>query len=69
MLVRTNRNFFDVVEKEYRKAGDEFEVSQERFEELNEKVKGFVTEVEENKKSAPRKRSTAAKEEGKTSSK
>jgi len=46
MLVRTNRNFFDIVTGDYRKAGDEFEVNQERFDELNEKVPGFVTELD-----------------------
>lgn len=46
MFVKTNRNFFDIVTGDYRKAGDEFEVSQERFEELNEKVPGFVTELD-----------------------
>lgn len=46
MLVKTNRNFFDTLVGEYRKAGDEFEVTKDRFEELNEKVPGFVTELD-----------------------
>lgn len=45
MLVRTNRQFFDIVTGDYRKVGDEFEVNQERFDELNEKVPGFVTKL------------------------
>ena len=45
MFVKTNRNFFDIVTGDYRKAGDEFEVSQERFDELNAKIPGFVTKL------------------------
>lgn len=45
MFVKTNRNFFDTLTGDYRYAGDEFEVSKERFNELNEKVPGFVTEL------------------------
>lgn len=39
--------FFDIVVGEHRKAGDEFEVNQERFDELNAKVPGFVSKVKE----------------------
>ena len=45
MLIKTNRNFFDIVTGDYRKAGDEFEVSQERYDELNAKIPGFVTKL------------------------
>lgn len=37
--------FFDTVVGEHRKAGDEFEVNQERFDELNAKVPGFVSKL------------------------
>lgn len=46
MLVKTNRQFFDIVTGDYRKVGDEFEVNQERFDELNEKVPGFVSKLD-----------------------
>lgn len=65
MLVKTNRNFYDLKDDTYRKVGDEFEVSKARFDELNEKVNGFVEEIEEK---APAK-AAAKKEEKKTSSK
>lgn len=47
MLVKTNRCFYDLREDCYRNVGDIFEVSQDRFEELNEIVNGFVEEVKE----------------------
>lgn len=46
MLVKTNRQFFDTVIGEYRRVGDEFEVNEERFDELNELVPGFVSKVD-----------------------
>lgn len=58
MKVKTTRQFFDTREKVYRHVGDEFVVSQERFEELNKLVPEFVVEVKEE-----------AKKETKTSSK
>lgn len=65
MKVITNRNFYDLKDDCYRKAGDEFEVSKARYDELNELVNGFVEEIEEK---APAKAS-AKKEEKKTSAK
>lgn len=47
MLVKTNRCFYDLREDCYRNVGDVFEVSQDRFNELNELVNGFVEEVKE----------------------
>ena len=64
MLVKTTRCFYDLKEDTYRKAGDEFEVSKARFDELNELVAGFVEEIEK----APAK-AAAKKEETKTSEK
>lgn len=46
MLVKTNRMFFDTLVGEHRNVGDEFEVTKERFDELNTKVPGFVTELD-----------------------
>lgn len=65
MKVITNRNFYDLRDDCYRKTGDIFEVSKARFDELNEKVNGFVEEIEEK---APAKAATK-KEEKKTSTK
>ena len=65
MKVITNRNFYDLKDDCYRKAGDILEVSKVRFDELNELVNGFVEEIEEK---APAKAS-AKKEEKKTSKK
>lgn len=45
MVVVTSRNFYDLKEDCYRKAGDRFEVSKARFDELNSKVPGFVSEA------------------------
>lgn len=45
MRVKTNRKFYDVLEDTYRHVGDEFEVTQERYIDLNTKVKGFVSAV------------------------
>lgn len=53
MLVKTNRCFYDLREDCYRNVGDVFEASQDRFEELNELVNGFVEEVKEIKEDAP----------------
>lgn len=53
MLVKTNRCFYDLREDCYRNVGDIFEVSQDRFNELNELVNGFVEEVKEIKEDAP----------------
>ena len=53
MLVKTNRCFYDLREYCYRNVGDIFEVSQDRFNELNELVNGFVEEVKETKEDAP----------------
>lgn len=53
MLVKTNRCFYDLREDCYRNVGDVFEVSQDRFNELNELVNGFVEEVKEIKEDAP----------------
>lgn len=53
MLVKTNRCFYDLREDCYRSVGDIFEVSQDRFNELNELVNGFVEEVKEIKEDAP----------------
>ena len=64
MLVKTNRNFYDLKDDTYRKVGDEFEVSKARFDELNELVAGFVEEI----KKAPAK-AAAKKEDTKTSKK
>lgn len=64
MLVETTRCFYDLKEDTYRKAGDTFEVSKARFDELNELVAGFVVEVEK----APAK-AAAEKEDEKTSEK
>ncbi|MDY2918055.1 MAG: hypothetical protein SOU08_00175 [Anaerococcus sp.] len=64
MLVKTNRNFYDLKDDTYRKVGDEFEVSKARFDELNELVAGFVEEIEK----APAK-AAAKKEDAKTSKK
>lgn len=47
MLVKTNRCFYDLRKDCYRNVGDVFEVSQDRFDELNELVNGFVEEVKE----------------------
>lgn len=47
MRVKTNRQFYDVLEDTYRHEGDEFEVSKERYIELNNKVSGFVSKVKE----------------------
>lgn len=49
MRVRTNRQFYDVLEDAYRHAGDEFDVSKDRYIELNTKVSGFVSAVEDKK--------------------
>lgn len=46
MRVKTNRQFYDVLEDAYRHEGDEFEVSKERYIDLNNKVSGFVSAVE-----------------------
>ena len=46
MRVKTNRQFYDVQEDVYRHEGDEFEVSKERYIDLNNKVSGFVSAVE-----------------------
>lgn len=46
MRVKTNRQFYDVLEDTYRHEGDEFEVSKERYIELNNKVSGFVSAVD-----------------------
>ena len=54
MLVKTNRCFYDLKEDCYRNVGDIFEVSQDRFDELNELVNGFVEEVKEIKENAPK---------------
>ena len=48
MKIRTNRSFYDIENDVYRKVGDEFEVSNERFDELNKKVKGFVSRIDTN---------------------
>lgn len=53
MLVKTNRCFYDLREDCYRNVGDIFEVSQDRFEELNELVNGFVEEVKEMEEDTP----------------
>lgn len=53
MLVKTNRCFYDLREDCYRNEGDIFEVSQDRFDELNKLVNGFVEEVKEIKEDAP----------------
>lgn len=53
MLVKTNRCFYDLREDCYRNVGDIFEVSQDRFNELNELVNGFVEEFKEVKEEAP----------------
>lgn len=47
MRVKTNRQFYDVLEDTYRHEGDEFEVSKERYIDLNNKVSGFVSAVDE----------------------
>ena len=52
MLVKTNRNFYDLKDDTYRKVGDKFEVSKARFDELNELVAGFIEEVKEIKEDA-----------------
>lgn len=49
MRVRTNRQFYDILEDAYRHEGDEFEVSKDRYIELNTKVSGFVSAVEDKK--------------------
>lgn len=64
MLVKTNRNFYDLKDDTYRKVGDEFEVSKARFDELNELVAGFVEEIEKEPSKA-----AAKKEDAKTSKK
>lgn len=46
MRVKTNRQFYDVLEDTYRHEGDEFEVSKERYIDLNNKVSGFVSAVD-----------------------
>lgn len=46
MRVKTNRRFYDVLEDVYRHEGDEFEVTKERYIDLNNKVSGFVSAVE-----------------------
>lgn len=46
MRVKTNRQFYDVLEDAYRHEGDEFEVTKERYIDLNNKVSGFVSAVE-----------------------
>lgn len=65
MKVKTTRCFYDLKDDVYRHEGDEFIVNEDRFKELNEKVPGFVEEIEEK---APAKAS-AKKEEKKTSAK
>ncbi|WP_243343223.1 hypothetical protein [Anaerococcus sp. AGMB09787] len=47
MKVKTTRQFFDTREDVYRHEGDEFTVNQDRFDELNKLVPGFVVEVKE----------------------
>ena len=49
MRVKTNRRFYDVLEDVYRREGDEFEVTKERYIDLNNKVSGFVSAVEDKK--------------------
>lgn len=53
MLVKTNRCFYDLREDCYRNEGDIFEVSQDRFAELNKLVNGFVEEFKEIKEEDP----------------
>ena len=65
MKVKTTRCFYDLRDDCYRNAGDVFEVTKARFDELNELVNGFVEEIEEK---APTK-TTAKKEDKKTSEK
>lgn len=47
MRVKTSRDFYDTLEDVYRHSGDEFEVSTDRYIELNNKVSGFVSAVED----------------------
>lgn len=53
MLVQTNRKFYDVLEDTYRNVGDQFEVTEERYIDLNTKVSGFVSLVKDAKPEAP----------------
>ncbi len=46
MLVKTNRQFFDTHVGVHRKVGDEFEVTEARYKDLNDKIAGFVTKID-----------------------
>lgn len=74
MKVKAVRDFFDLRERVSRMAGSEFEVNEDRFEEINSKGCGvLVTAIEEEppaeeapvekpKKKAPRKKTKAEEE-------
>lgn len=63
MRAHVTRSFNDLKENVVRQPGEEFECSRERFDEVNGKLPGFLTEVRQpaNKKRTTRAKSTRAK--------
>ena len=55
MKIKATRCFYDLKEDKYRDAGDEFEVTKARLDELNKIVAGIVEEIEEEKKTTSKK--------------
>lgn len=49
IMVEVKRGFYDVQEKGWRAVGSEFEVTEERFKELQERLPGFVEKKKDKK--------------------
>lgn len=61
MYARVNRSFRDLVEGAERREGEVFELTPERFAEINRKISGYISECDAPAEAKPRsKRRTAA---------
>lgn len=55
MKVKVLEKFKDLKENTLRNPGDEFNLTKDRFEEINKKLPGYLEEIKETKKSKSKK--------------
>ena len=61
MRAKVKRSFRDLKEKRRREEGEVFELSEERFKEINRKLNGYIVETDAEPEAKPKRRTASTR--------